>query len=52
MVISDNENIKLEEFNATMLLRSKSGDLYPFVLDFSANKYGANELVVNTATNV
>ena len=49
--IVDYENPRLEGFNATVLLRSESGDLYSFVLDLSANRYGAKELAMNAVPN-
>ena len=45
------ENPRLEGFNVTVPLRSESGDLYSFVLDLSADRYGAKELAMNTVAN-
>ena len=47
----DNENPRLEGFNVSVPLRSESGDLYSFVLDLSADRYGAKELAMNAVTN-
>ena len=47
VAIFDYENHRLEGFNVPVPLRSKSGDLYSFVLDLSADGYGAKELVMN-----
>ena len=44
VTIFDYENPRLEGFNVTVLLRSKSGDLYSFVLNLSADRYGAENL--------
>ena len=49
--IHDYENPRLEGFNVAVPLRSESGDLYSFVLDLSADQYGAKELAMNTVTN-
>ena len=45
------ENPRLEGFNVTVPLRSESGDLYSFVLDLSADRYGAKELAMNAVAN-
>ena len=45
------ENPRLERFNVTVPLRSESGDLYSFVLDLSADRYGAKELARNAVAN-
>ena len=45
--IFDYENPWLERFKVTVPLRSESGDLYSFVLDLSADQYGAKELTMN-----
>ena len=49
--IFDYENSRLVGFNVTVPLRSESGDLYSFVLDLSADRYGANELAMNAVAN-
>ena len=49
--IFDYENPRLEEFNPTVPLRSESSDLYSFLLGFSADRYGAKKLAMNTVTN-
>ena len=51
VTIFDYENHRLEGFNVTVPLRSESGDLYSFVLDLSADRYGAKELAMNAVTN-
>ena len=48
----DYENPRLEIFNAAVPLRSESGDLYSFMLDLSADRYGANELAMKAVANV
>ena len=45
------ENSRLDGFNVTAPLRSKSGDLYSFVLDLSADGYGAKDLAMNAVAN-
>ena len=45
------ENPRLEEFNVTVPLRIESGDLYSFVMDLSADRYGAKELAMNAVAN-
>ena len=47
IIIFDQENPRLEGFNVTVPLRIESGDFYSFVLDLSAERYGAKELVTN-----
>ena len=47
MTIFDYENPSLEEINVTVPLRSESGDLYSFVLDFGADRYGTKGLATN-----
>ena len=49
--IFDYESPRLEGFNATVPLRSERGDLYSFVLDLSAHRYGAKKLAMNAVTN-
>ena len=49
--IFDYKNPRLEGFNVTVPLRSESGDLYSFVLDLSADRYGAKELAMNAVAN-
>ena len=49
--IFDYENPSLEGFNVTVPLRSASGDLYSFVLDLSADRYGTKELAMNAVAN-
>ena len=49
--IFDYENPKLEGFNVTVPLRSESGDLYLFVLNLRADRYGIKELAINAVTN-
>ena len=47
VTIFDYENPRLEGFNVTVSLRSESGDLYSFVLDLTADRYGAKEMAMN-----
>ena len=47
----DYENPRLEGFNVTVPLRNKSGDLYSFVLDLIAHRYGAKGLTMNAFAN-
>ena len=47
----DFENPRLEGINVTVPLRRESSDLYSFVLDLSADGYGAKELAMNAITN-
>ena len=49
--IFDYENPRLEGFNVTVPLRSESCDLHSFVLDLSADRYGAKELAINAVAN-
>ena len=49
--IFDYENPRLEGFNVTVPLRNESGDLCSFVLDFSADGYGAKELAIYAVAN-
>ena len=49
--IFDYENPRLEGFNVTVPLRSESGDHYSFMLDLSADRYGAKELMMNVVAN-
>ena len=51
VTIFDYENPSLEGLNFAEPLRSKSGDLYSFVLDLSADRYGAKDLPTNAVTN-
>ena len=51
VIIFDYENPRLEGLNVTVPLRSWSGDLYLFVLDLSADRYGAKGQVMNTVAN-
>ena len=51
VTIFDYQSPRLEGFNVTMPLRSESGDFNSFVLDLSADRYGAKELVMNVVTN-
>ena len=45
------ENPRLEGHNITIPLRIRRNDIYSFVLDLSADGYGATELVINAAAN-
>ena len=49
--IFDYENPRLEGFNVTVPLRIESSDLYSFVLDLSADRYGTKELAMNAVAN-
>ena len=51
VAILDYENSRLKGFNATVPLRSESGDLYLFVLNLSADRYGAKKLAMNAVVN-
>ena len=51
VTIFDYENLRLEGFTVTVPLWSKSGDLHSFVLDLSADRYGAKELAMNAVAN-
>ena len=50
--IFDRENSRLEAFGVTLPLRGEQDDLYLFVLDLSADAYGATELAMNAVSNV
>ena len=50
MTIFDYENLMLEGFNVTVPLRRGSGEVYAFVLDFSADGYGTEKLVMDAIT--
>ena len=45
------ENPRLEGFSVAVPLRSESGDLYSFVLDWNADRYGVKELAMNVVAN-
>ena len=47
----DYENPRLEGFNVTVQLRSERGNLNSFVLDLSADRYGAKETAMNAVAN-
>ena len=49
--IFDRENLRLEAFGVTLPLRGEQDDLYLFVLDLSADAYGATELAMNAVSN-
>ena len=49
--IFDRENPRLEAFGVTLPLRGEQDDLYSFVLDLSADAYGATELAMNAVSN-
>ena len=51
VTIFDYENLRLEGFNVTVLLWSESGDLYSFVLDLKADRYGAKEPATDIVAN-
>ena len=51
VTIFDYENPMLERFNVTVPLWSESGDPYSFVLDLSADRYGAKDLAMNAVAN-
>ena len=51
VIIFDYKNPGIEGFNVPVTLRSESGDLYSFVLDLSADEYGAKNLAMNAVTN-
>ena len=51
VAIFEYEDSRLDGFNITVSLRSKSGDLYSFVLDLSADGYGAKDLAMNAVAN-
>ena len=52
VAIFNSEDSRLERFNATVPLPSEIGDLDSFVLNLSANGYGAKELAINEVANV
>ena len=45
------ENPRLKVFGVTLPLRGEQDDLYSFVLDLSADTYGATELAMNAMSN-
>ena len=45
------DNPWLEAFGVTLPLRGEQDDLYSFVLDLSADAYGATELAMNAVSN-
>ena len=47
----DRENPRLEAFGVTLPPRGEQDDLYSFVLDLSADAYGATELAMNAVSN-
>ena len=49
--IADYKNPRLEGFDVTVPLQNENGDLYSFVLDLSAERYGAKELAMNAVAN-
>ena len=49
--IFDRENPRLEAFGVTLTLRGEQDDLYSFVLDLSADAYGATKLAMNVMSN-
>ena len=49
--IFDRENPQLEALGVTLSLRGKKDDLYSFVLDLSADAYGATQLAMNAVSN-
>ena len=49
--IFDRENPRLEAFSVTLPLCGEQDDLYSFVLDLSADAYGATELAMNAVSN-
>ena len=49
--IVEYENPRLEGFNVTVSLQSESDDLYSFVLDINADRYGAKKLAMNAVAN-
>ena len=51
MNVFDYENPRLGGFNVTVPLRSESGDLYFFMLDLSADRYGAKGLGMNAVAS-
>ena len=51
VIICDYENSRLKGFTATAPLQSESGGIYSFMLDLSADRYGAKELAMNAVDN-
>ena len=51
VAIFDFENPRLEGFSVTVPLRSESSNFFSFVLDLSAEGYGAKELAMNAVVN-
>ena len=49
--IFDYENPRLRGIDIIVPLRSDSGDLYSFVLDFNANRYSTKGLAMKRVTN-
>ena len=49
--IFDRESPRPEAFDVTLPLLGEQDDLYPFVLDLSANTYGVTELAMNAESN-
>ena len=49
--IFDSENHRLEAFGVTLPLRGKQDELNSFVLDLSADAYGATELAMNAVSS-
>ena len=49
--IFDCDSPRLEAFGVTLPLRGEQDDLYLFVLDLSADVYGATELAMNAMSN-
>ena len=47
----DRENSWPEAFGITLLLPREDDNLYPFMIDLSADGYGATELAMNEASN-
>ena len=48
--IFDRENSRLEAFGITLPLRGEQDELYSFVLDLSADAFGATELAINAVS--
>ena len=51
VTIFDYKNPRLGELNVAVPLRSKSGNLFSFVLDLSIDGYGAKELEIDVFAN-
>ena len=49
--IFDREDPRLEAFGVTLPLSGEQDDLWSFVLDLSADAYGATELAMNAVSN-